>query len=86
MRVFRPIRDFLQGVWESQKASLADPLVKAKMHNDDALMLVLFGDLLGFPIPPSFYSKKLLAYCLGRLTPWERRILKERDVLECMSE
>lgn len=56
------------------------------MHIDDALMLVLFGDFLGFPIPATLYSKKLFVYYLNRLVPWERRILKERDVLECMGE
>lgn len=81
MRVFRTIRGFLQGVWEAQKTALAAPLVKARVQNDDALMFVLFGDFLGYPMPATFYSKKLLVYYLDRLIPWEKRVMKEKDVL-----
>ncbi|MFW9846400.1 MAG: hypothetical protein ACFFD6_06620 [Candidatus Thorarchaeota archaeon] len=84
MRVLKTIRDFLEGVWESQKASLADPLIKAKVRNDDAMMLVVFGELLGYPFQSTFYSRKLFVHFLDKMIPWKTRLLKEQDVIACM--
>jgi hypothetical protein len=86
LQVFRALKDFFQGVWESQKASLAGPLIRAKMHNDDAMMLVAFGELLGFPFQSTFYSRLLFVPLMERIAPWQKRILKEQDVLECMND
>ncbi|MHA2429305.1 MAG: hypothetical protein ACXADB_14890 [Candidatus Hermodarchaeia archaeon] len=84
MRILKTIRDFLEGVWESQKASLAGPLIRAKVHNDDAMIFTIFGDFLGYPFQSTFYSRLLFVYWLERMTPWRKRIMKERDVLESM--
>jgi hypothetical protein len=86
LQVFRALKDFFQGVWESQKASLAGPLIRAKMHNDDAMMFVVFGELLGFPFQSTFYSRLLFVSLMKKMTPWQKRILKEQDVLECMND
>jgi hypothetical protein len=86
LQVFRALKDFFQGVWESQKASLAGPLIRAKVHNDDALMLIVFGELLGYPLQSNFYSRLLFVSLMKKMTPWQKRILKEQDVLECMND
>jgi hypothetical protein len=86
LQVIRAIRDFLEGVWQSQKASLADPLIKAKVHIDDATMLVIFGELLGYPFQSTFYSRLLFVHLLEQMTPWKRRLLKEQDVILCMDD
>jgi hypothetical protein len=86
LRVFTTIRDFLQGVWESQKASLAGPLIRAKVHNDDAMMFIVFGNLLGYPFQSTFYSRLLFVPLMEKVIPWQKRMLKEQDVLECMND
>jgi len=84
LRIFKTIKDFLEGVWESQKASLAGPLIRAKVHNDDAMMFIIFGDFLGYPFQSTFYSRLLFVYGLERMIPWQKRILKEQDLLDKM--
>ncbi|MFX0055527.1 MAG: hypothetical protein ACFFAD_11430 [Candidatus Hermodarchaeota archaeon] len=86
MQVIKAIREFLLGVWESQKASLAGPLIKTKVHLDDAMMLVILGELLGYPFQSTFYSRLFFVHLLEELTPWKRRLLREQDVILCMED
>lgn len=86
MRIFKILRDFLEGVWESQKASLADPLIKARMHENDAMMFIAFGELLGYPFLSTFYSRSLFVHSIEKISSWQKRILKEQDVLDKMYE
>jgi hypothetical protein len=79
LRVFKSMKDFLEGVWAAQKTNLARPLIKAKTYNDDAMIITIFGDFLGYPFQSTFYSRLLFVYWLERITPWRKRILKEKD-------
>ena len=42
-------------------------------------MLVTFGDLLGLPILPPYYTLRLLPYVVPLLNRWKRSLLRERD-------
>lgn len=86
LKIFKAIRGFLEGVWEAQKASLAGPLIKAKVHNEDAMMFVVFGDLMGYPFQSAFYSRLLFVTWLEKMIPWQKRMLKEQDVLDSLSD
>jgi hypothetical protein len=86
LRIFKTVRDFLEGVWESQKASLADPLIKARMNQNDAMMLIVFGELLGYPFQSTFYSRLLFVHSIEKMSSWQKRVLKEQDVLDKMYE
>jgi len=52
---------------------------------DDLFMLVVFGDLVGLPILPPYYSIRLLPYILPTFNTWKRKILRERDLTEQMA-
>jgi hypothetical protein len=86
LKFFKAIRGFLEGVWEAQKASLAGPLIKAKVHSEDAMIFIIFGDLLGYPFQSTFYSRLLFVSWLEKMIPWQKRMLKEHDVLDRMGE
>lgn len=86
MRIIKTIKDFLEGVWESQKASLAGPFIRAKTDHDDAIMFIVLGELLGFPFQSTYYSRLLFTHWLMKLPPWKQRLLKEQDVLAKMHE
>ncbi len=58
---------------------------KERGHIDDLFMLVVFGDLVGLPLLPPYYSIRLLPYIIPTLNNWKRRILKERDLTEQMA-
>ncbi len=55
---------------------------KERAHIDDLFMLVVFGDLVGVPLLPPYYSVRLLPYIVPSLNNWKRRILRERDLTE----
>ena len=44
--------------------------------------LILFGDLLGLPLLPPYYTLRLLPHLLPELKAWKRSMLRERDLLD----
>jgi hypothetical protein len=42
-------------------------------------VLVTFGDLLGLPILPPYYTLHLLPYVVPLINRWKRSLLRERD-------
>lgn len=45
-------------------------------------VLIAFGDLIGVPILPPYYSMRLLPYIVPLINLWKRRMLRERDLTE----
>jgi hypothetical protein len=42
-------------------------------------LLIAFGDLVGLPILPPYYSLRLLPFIVPVLGSWKRSLLRERD-------
>ena len=42
-------------------------------------MLIIFGDMIGLPVLPPYYSLRLLPYAMPVLNRWKRSLLRERD-------
>jgi hypothetical protein len=57
-------------------------LKKEKGHLDNLFMLVVFGDLIGLPLLPPYYSIRLLPYVIPSLETWKRRVLREKDLTD----
>jgi len=55
---------------------------KEKGHLDNLFMLVVFGDLIGLPLLPPYYSLRLLPHIVPSLETWKRRILREKDLTD----
>ncbi len=55
---------------------------KEKGHLDNLFMLVVFGDLIGLPLLPPYYSMRLLPYIMPSLETWKRRMLREKDLTD----
>lgn len=45
-------------------------------------MLVVFGDLAGLPLLPSYYALRLLPYFVPSLNSWKRSLNRERDITD----
>jgi hypothetical protein len=45
-------------------------------------MLVIFGDLVGLPLLPPYYSLRLLPHIIPFLETWKRRVLREKDLTD----
>ena len=55
---------------------------KEKGHLDNLFMLITFGDLVGLPLLPPYYSLRLLPHIVPSFKAWKRRILRERDLTD----
>jgi len=49
---------------------------------DQLFMLVVFGDLVGLPLLPPYYSMRLLPYIIPSMETWKRRLLREKDLTD----
>ncbi len=59
---------------------------KERGHLDNLFMLGMFGDLIGLPMLPPYYSLRLLPHIVPSLETWKRRVLRERDVTEFVAQ
>ncbi len=45
-------------------------------------VLLVFGDLLGVPVLPPYYTLRLLPYVLPNIATWQRSMLREKDLTD----
>lgn len=45
-------------------------------------VLITFGDIIGLPILPPYYTLRLLPYAVPVLNRWKRSLLRERDLTD----
>ena len=57
-------------------------LRKERGSLDHLFMLVVFGDLVGLPLLPPYYSMRLLPYIIPSLETWKRSLLREKDLTD----
>jgi hypothetical protein len=55
---------------------------KERGHLDNLFMLVIFGDLIGLPLLPPYYSLRLLPHIIPSIKTWKRRVLREKDLTD----
>jgi hypothetical protein len=58
---------------------------KERGNSDYLFMLVVFGDLIGLPLLPPYYSMRLLPYVIPSLETWKRSVLREKDLTDFAS-
>jgi hypothetical protein len=57
-------------------------LNKQRSHIEHLFVLVVFGQFLGIPVLPPYYTLRLLPYVVPNITGWKRTMLRERDLTE----
>ena len=77
------VRDFIYGMAGHEMARVA---VQNRASREHLFLLVTMGDLLGVPLVPPYYSRRLLPYLVPRLSPWKRRMLREKDLTDGVGE
>ena len=60
-------------------------LRKERGYLDHMFMLVVFGDLVGLPLLPPYYSMRLLPYVVPFIERWKRSLLREKDLTDFVS-
>jgi hypothetical protein len=61
-------------------------LDKARANLEHLFILAVFGDLLGVPILPPYYSLRLLPYIVPTLDTWRRSMLREKDFTDLFDQ
>jgi len=59
-------------------------LTRQRASLEHLFVLISFGDLLGVPILPPYYSMRLLPFIVPLINNWKRRMLRERDVMDAI--
>jgi hypothetical protein len=57
-------------------------LNKQRSHIEHLFVLVVFGEFLGIPVLPPYYTLRLLPYVVPNITGWKRTMLRERDLTD----
>ncbi len=57
-------------------------LNKERSHIEHLFILIVFGDFLGVPILPPYYTLRLLPYVVPNISGWKRSMLRERDLTD----
>ncbi len=73
------IRGFLYGMflYDAEKV-----FRRERADLEHLFVLISFGDLLGVPILPPYYSLRLLPYIVPLLNRWRYRMLREKDLTD----
>jgi hypothetical protein len=61
-------------------------LDRARQEEERLFTLVVYGDLLGVPLMPPFYTLRLLPYLVPILDNWRRSMLRERDFTDLIDQ
>jgi hypothetical protein len=57
-------------------------LHKERAKIEHLFVLVVFGDFLGVPVLPPYYTLRLLPYVVPHISGWKRSMLRERDITD----
>lgn len=71
----KPIREFLYGMvgYEFEEHAL-----EMRGALETLFMSITFGDMLGLPIIPPYYSLRVLPFVVPNIAGWKRRVSRER--------
>ncbi len=75
----RALLDILYGMSVHEQAR---GLARQRGGLEHLFVLISFGDLLGVPILPPYYSLRLLPFIVPQINNWRRRMLRERDLMD----
>ncbi len=57
-------------------------LNKQRSHLEHLFTLIVFGEFLGIPVLPPYYTLRLLPYMAPNIVGWKRSMLRERDLTD----
>lgn len=61
-------------------------LNKIRNERSRLFTMIVFGDLIGIPILPPYYTLRLIPYVVGDIEGWRRSILRERDLTDLFDQ
>ncbi len=79
----KALRDFIFGATTFE---LYRELKVMSRRYNDAIYLIMLGEILGIPFLSNYYSLRLLPYVLTDLDRFKREAMRERELLEELGE
>lgn len=76
---FRTLGDMIYGATIYE---MVRDLHKERSHLEHMFILIVFGDILGIPVLPPYYTLRLLPYVVPTMAGWKRSMLRERDLTD----
>ena len=78
-KILQSLRQFFYGMlgYEFERHA-----VEMRASMESLFMAVTFGDMLGVPIIPPYYSLRLLPFVVPNIATWKRRVSREREFSE----
>jgi hypothetical protein len=61
-------------------------LKKARNEQERLFILIVYGDLLGIPFLPPYYTLRLIPFIVPTLENWRRSMLRERDLTDLIDQ
>jgi hypothetical protein len=61
-------------------------LQKERGQIERLFTLMVFGELLGIPVLPPYYTLRLLPFVVPTLDSWRRSMLRERDLTDLLDQ
>ncbi len=61
-------------------------LDKTRNEHNRLFTMIVFGDLIGVPILPPYYTLRLIPYILPNFGSWRRSMLRERDLTDLIDQ
>ena len=81
LRSIRVLKEILYGMAIHDQVRV---LTRQRGSLEHLFVLISFGDLLGVPILPPYYSMRLLPFIVPLINNWRRRMLRERDLMDAI--
>ncbi len=78
-RAGRALLDMLYGATVYE---MVRDLHKERSHLEHLFILMVFGDMLGVPILPPYYTLRLLPFVVPSIAGWRRSMSRERDLTD----
>ncbi len=72
----KTVREILYGMTIYE---MVRDLNKQRSQRERLFALVVFGDILGIPILPPYYTLRILPYVMSSFPGWKKGLLRERD-------
>lgn len=83
---FRAVKGFILAlgsmIYGASVYEMVRDLHKERSHLEHLFVLIVFGDILGIPVLPPYYTLRLLPYIAPNISGWKRSMLRERDLTD----
>ncbi len=76
------VRAVLEMIYGATIYEMVRDLHKQRSYIEHLFILIVFGEFLGIPVLPPYYTLRLLPYVVPDLTSWKRTMLRERDLTD----